>query len=117
MSGIIVVQLGFDWAAMRPDRTLLGRRWDVHVCVDGEDHVFREGPLHQVDVPAGHRVVEVFFKGAGINISYRAFPFRWGLARTEVDVADGQTVRLSYWGGMWWHMSKKQRKLAVLSDR
>ena len=104
MSGKLVLTLEFHPLARRPDIRRLGRRWDIHVVIDGTDHRFEEGPRHEMEVSAGTHNVEVYFTGAGFQFLAGLLGIRYGRRSTQVAVEEGETANLRYKGGMFWHM-------------
>jgi len=110
--GRIVLELRFHPLARRPDKRYLGRRWDIVMSVDGEEHVFEEGPRHEVEIPAGRHDIEVFFRAAGIMVAARALGIRYGRESLPVDVPAGGEVTLEYRGGMFWTLYGRTLRLA-----
>ena len=102
MSGRITLKLRFHPLARRPDVPRIGRRWDVVVVVDGVEHVFSEGPKHELNVAPGHHEVEVFFRAAGIMFVARVLGLRYGRKSLQVEVPSEGELTLEYAGGMFW---------------
>jgi len=100
--GRIVLSLRFHPLARRPDVRRIGRRWDTVISVDGVEHVFEEGPKHELEVAAGRHDVDVYFRAAGIMVVAKALGIRYGRERLTVDVPAGGEVVLQYKGGMFW---------------
>jgi hypothetical protein len=104
MSTAIELTLSFHPLARKPSVRRLGRRWDIHLVIDGEDHVFEEGPVHRVEVASGAHTVEVFFTGAGLQLFAGALGIRYGRRALRLEVGEGRTARVHYQGGVFWHV-------------
>lgn len=101
-TGRVVLMLRFHPLARRPDIRRFGRRWDVVLKVDGDEHVFGEGPRHEVEVSAGRHEVEVAFRATGIMVVAKALGIHYGRKSLMIDVPAGGEVALEYRGGVFW---------------
>lgn len=90
------------------------RRWDVCLEVDGQLHVFEEGPQHTVAVSPGPHRVSVWFRGAGLAILARWL--RYGRRSVDVTVDPGGVTRLTYEGSTLWHMGGRAELVVSSSE-
>jgi len=103
MTSALELTLEFHFLAAKPSVRRFGRRWDIHVVVDGQDHVFEEGPIHRLSVEPGQHAVEVFFTGAGLQALAGALGIKYGRRSIGLQVDEGQTAHIHYKGGMFWN--------------
>jgi hypothetical protein len=81
-----------------------GSTWDTLIRIDGEEHRFDGGRSHRIPCSPGQHVVEVEFAAEGLQVFAASRGYRAGLERTTIDVAENETAKLVYRGGMFWKM-------------
>lgn len=79
-----------------------GSTWDTLIRIDGTEHRFNGGEVHRVPCAPGTHAVEVEFAAAELQLIAKAMGYRAGLEKISVDVAEGQTAKLIYKGGVFW---------------
>lgn len=99
--GTLAIELDLSVFA---DGPVSGSTWATLVRVDGVEHRFDGGKVHEIACVPGPHAVEIEFAAAGLQAVAAAMGYRAGLERIEVVVAPGQTVKLVYHGGMFWKM-------------